>query len=512
MSWSRSASFWLSCGLAALGCRQGPDLQVLGESTRLPRDDPSPTKSAFFDGKQVTLRGARGETLGVQLRVQGNRQRSVRLELAGDVAQVAAFQVRSIEVTEPSTAMYGPSRGAGAYPDLLEPTAGAVQTSELAYFDVAIPQSTSPGRYEGRLLVDTRAFPVKLDVSTASIDLSREPLVWVFYLPKEIARVHGLADDDGPALLAREDEYHRLFRAHGAFLAADLPPARFEVRRRFVHDVKYWPVAIDTSSDAKLESDVRRWLELFRGSGVTPFAIPVDEPRTTPAKLRARYIAEAVKRAGGGRPELLCAVTDAQAPVYGDAMDVFLSPLNFPATARARAASGERYWTYNGKPPGSGSMILDTDGTALRTWGWIAERYGVELWHAWEGLYFSDRYNDGGPTQVTSDAVTFDERSRGGTDWGNGDGLLAYPGPRASLRLKALRRGLQDRLLLRELSACGGQRAAQRIAERMVPRALGDATGQASWSTDEADWERARREILDGIERECDGRAAALAK
>jgi hypothetical protein len=512
MSWSRSASFWLSCSLAALGCQKGPDVQVLGESTRLPSAEESPAKSAFFDGKQVTLRGARGETLGVQLRVQGARQRSVRLELPADAAQVSGFRVRSLEVTEPSTSMYGPSRGPGQYPDLLEPAVGAVQTAELAYFDVAIPQGTSPGHYEGRLRVDAQVFPVKLDVSTASIDLAREPLVWVFYLPKEIARVHGLADDDGPALLAREDEYHRLFRAHGAFLAADLPPSRFEARRHFVHDVKYWPVAIDTSSDAKLESDVRRWLELFRGSGVTPFAIPVDEPRTTPAKLRARYIAEAIKRAGGGRPDLLCAVTDAQAPVYGDAMDVFLSPLNFPAAARARAGSGERYWTYNGKPPASGSMILDTDGTALRTWGWIAERYGVELWHAWEGLYYSDRYNDGGPTQVELDTLTFDERSRGGSDWGNGDGLLVYPGPRASLRLKALRRGLQDRLLLRELAACGAKHSAQRIAQRMVPRALGEATGRASWSVDEADWEQARREILDGIERGCDARAAALAK
>lgn len=512
MSWSRSASFWLSCSLAALGCRQGPDLQVLGESTRLSRDARSPAQSAIFDGKQLALRGARGETLGVQLRMTGERERTVRLELPTESARVQSFTVQTIPVKEPSTAMYGQSLGPGQYPDVLEPTAGTVKTAELAYFDVAIPAQASPGQYEGRLLVDAQAFPVKLAVSSARIDLSREPFVWVFYLPKEIATVHGLADDDGPALLAREDEYHRLFRAHGAFLAADLPPARFDVRRRFVHGVKYWPVAIDISSDAKLESDVRRWLELFRGSGVTPFAIPIDEPRTTPDKLRARHVAEAIKRAGGGRPHLLCAVTDAQAPIYGDVMDVYLSPQNFPTAARARAATGERYWTYNGKPPGSGSMILDTDGAALRTWGWIAERYGVELWHAWEGLYYSDRYNKGGPTQVTRDPITFDERSRGGSDWGNGDGLLVYPGPRPSLRLKALRRGLQDRLLLRELAACGGAAAAQRIVERMVPRALGEATGKASWSVEEPVWERARREILDGIERQCDGRAAVLAK
>jgi hypothetical protein len=508
MSWSRSASFWLSACLGLAACRQEPDLQVLGESTRLARGARAPARSAVFDGKRVALRGARGETLGVQLRLGGSQKRRARLELPAQAAAVTSFAVRSLEVTEPSTAMYGPSRGAGAYPDVLTPSEGAVESSELAFFDIAIPQSASPGRYEGKLLVDAQAVPVSLEVSPARIDLSREPYVWVFYLPKEIARAHGLQDDDGPALLAREAEYHRLFREHGAFLAADLPPARFDVRRRFMHDVKYWPVAIDISSATAIENDVHRWLELFRGTGVTPFAIPVDEPRTTPDKLRARYVAEAIKRAGGGRPNLLCAVTDAQAPVYGDAIDVYLSPANFPNAARARQSLGERYWTYNGKPPGAGSMILDTDGVALRTWGWIAERYGVELWHAWEGLYFSDRYNKGGPTEVASDPVTFDERSRGGSDFGNGDGVLAYPGPLPSLRLKALRRGLQDRLLLRELASCAGTAAAERIVKRMIPSALGEARGEPSWSLDEPAWEQARREVLSGIEKECHGRAA----
>jgi hypothetical protein len=286
-------------------------------------------------------------------------------------------------------------------------------------------------------------------------------------------------------------------------LAADLAPQRFEARRAFVHDVKYWPVAIDSSSDLAIERDVHEWLRLFQGSSVTPFAIPVDEPHTTADKLRARHVADVIGRAGGGRPRLLRAVTDAWSPVYGDSIDVYLSPANFPAPASARSALGERYWTYNGRPPAAGSMILDTDGTALRTWGWIAERYQVELWHAWEGLYFSDRYNHGGPTDVLRDPLTFDERSRGGSDHGNGDGLLAYPGPLASLRLKALRRGLQDRLLLRQLAACGARDEAARIVQRVVPRALGEAHGKASWSIDESTWEQARLQVLDAIEREC---------
>jgi glycosyl hydrolase family 123 len=210
-----------------------------------------------------------------------------------------------------------------------------------------------------------------------------------------------------------------------------------------------------------------------------------------------------IGQAGGGRPGLLRGVTDVAAQSYGDTMDVFLSPANFVSDALAREPRGERFWTYNGRPPAAGSMILDTDGVALRTWGWIAQRYDVELWYAWQGLYFTDRYNHGGPTDVMRDPITFDERSRGGSDWGNGDGLLAYPGALPSLRLKELRRGLEDRLLLRELAACGGTDRARRIVRRMVPRALGDAKKTRSWSIEEPVWEQARLEVLDAIEALC---------
>jgi len=425
--------------------------------------------------------------------------------LPAAAARVESFAVGSLRVREPSTRMYGPTRGKGLYPDILTPVHPPVRTSDLAYFDVAISRSAAPGRYAGTLSMNERTFAVQLDVDRVSVDLARDPLVWAFYLPKEVARAHGVEDGDDSRLVAIEARYHRLFRAHGVLLAADLPPDRFAARRRFVRDTRYWPVAVELSSDATIERDVQRWLELFRDSPVTPFVIPVDEPRDVAAKRRARHIAEVIGRAGGGRPHLLRAVTDVASPVYGNAFDVFISPKNLPAIARARRHTGERFWTYNGRPPRAGSMILDTDGVALRTWGWIASRYGVELWYAWEALYFSDRYNRGGPTDVMRDPVTFDERARGGADFGNGDGVLVYPGPLPSLRLKALRRGLTDRLLLVQLEACGGGAVAGEIARRMVPRALGDATGAAAWPTSEADWERARREILDAIEDRCHG-------
>jgi hypothetical protein len=385
---------------------------------------------------------------------------------------------------------------------VLVPVAGPVTGGDLAYFDIAIGRAARPGRHSGELHVGERIIPVVLDVVRGRIDLARDPLVWAFYLPREIAHAHGLLDDDSPELLAREATYHDLFRAHGVLLAADLSPVRFAPRRSFVHDVQYWPVAIDISSDAAITDDVHRWLELFRDLPATPFAIPIDEPKGVEQRQKARHIAEVIGLAGGGRPSLLRGVTDVASPDYEDVIDVFLSPRNLPADEAAKR-KGQRFWTYNGRPPEAGSMILDTEGTALRTWGWIAYRYDVELWYAWEGLYFSDRYNGGRRIDVLREPITFDERSRGGTDWGNGDGVLVYPGPLPSLRLKALRRGLEDRLLLRELETCGMGDLSRRFARRIVPRALDEAGAVPAWPTDESEWERARNEILNSIEEYC---------
>src|SRR5262249_8952141 len=174
-------------------------------------------------------------------------------------------------------------------------------------------------------------------------------------------------------------------------------------------------------------------------------------------------------------------------PEYGDAIDLYISP-------RAVHLTGDRVprWTYNGAPPSAGAMVLDAESPGMRTWGWISWRWQVPLWYVWDALYWHDRHNRRSPPLPARPLhlrrpVSFDD----GEDHGNLDGVLALPGCKPTLRLAALRRGYQDRLLL-ELAAACDQLATNQLAAELVPRALGDADATTAWPTGEVTWEAAR--------------------
>ena len=473
---------------------------MTGESTKVRLGDPLPAESAIFDGERVRLRGGRGEVLGVV--VWRAAPDEVPVALAIDGAEVAGHQVRHHVVRRPSTRMWGPSRGRGAWPDRLVPVAGAVPTTRAAYFAVTVPRGASPGLHAGTLTVGDRAVPVELEVDAIELpDLGAAPRVWAYYDPREIARAAGVTGD---AAFAAELAWSAMFRAHGVAASPDMGLADWPRRRPQVEGLGLVPVVLP-SDPAEEEAAVRGWVDALAGTPFQPFSIPIDEPRRLWQKLAVRERAARVRAAGAGR--FLYVVTDRPHFVYGDLVDVHASPF---AVTREGPRPGT-LWTYNGTPPFAGAMILDTDGVALRTWGWIAHRWQVPLWYVWDAAYWSDRHNArrrGGPrfpppTDLDADAVTFDD----GEDHGNLDGVLAFWGawgPEPSLRLAALRRGLQDRALLELLATCAGPAAADELAAELVPTALGDAgrpgdSRPGSWPTDEAAWEAARHRILDAI-------------
>ena len=461
------------CALATCACRRadpGPPLQVLGESARLRSGDPLPRTSPYFDGTMVALLAARGETLGLQVWQRGAAGTPVTLTLPG--ARVEAFAVQPVHVARPSTGMYGGSHGAGDYPDGL--VAAAAPATDPAYFEITAPRSTA-----GELVVGARHIPVI--VSVVPVTLPPLPTsVWAYYNAKELG-----GTDQAPS--AAERACIAMFRGHGVLLSPDLPPDAWPARRDLVAGFPYVPAVISTEP-GQAHGDVGEWIRQTRGTGQVPFAIPIDEPHTGKDRFRVRVLGDAAHDAGAGPGRFLFAVTDEPRLEYGDAVDLYI-------TLRARLADRFPRWTYNGAPPHAGAMVADAEAPGLRTWGWIAWRWNIPVWYVWDALYWHDRHNHRtAALDPARDAVSFDD----GDDHGNLDGVLALPGCQPTLRLAALRRGLEDRALLELASKCEPARAAA-IAERMVPRALGDARGGSapSWPRDEAAWEHARVELLE---------------
>jgi hypothetical protein len=477
----------------------GPALQVVGESTKVRLGQPLPASSPFFDGREVRLRAARGEVLGVQVLRSGADAVPVALTLAVPGIAVDAFTVDHLPVVRPSTGMYGPSTGKGSYPDRLTPGEQPLTMTRAAFFDVRVGSDVAAGVHTGELRVGTGKYPVHVRVDDVVLpSIAAEPRVWAYYDPREVAHDEGV-ESSTDAAWEIEKRHAALFRAHGVYASPEWRVSDAERRQPLSTGVSFVPVILPRDPEP-LRAAIAFFGERVRATGQRAFAIPIDEPRAPEAKQEVRALAQLVRDSGGGR-DVLFAVTDTPHEIYGDLIDVYISPY---AVHRERAPGRAELWTYNGSGPVAGSMILDTHGVDLRTWGWIAHRWRVPLWYVWDALYWHDRYSARRKkvarasipiSPVDRDAVTFDD----GGDHGNLDGVLAFPGVRPSLRLKVLRRGQQDRVLLSLAAACHAA-AVDALAAKMVPVALADAPkppGRGAWPVDEESWETARQALLD---------------
>lgn len=535
MKTQRYGSLVLATALAALACRSSEPvgflgIQIMEDADRRSSTDALPASSPIFDGDVVRLTAARGETVGLTVwqgkvataraeRAAGKpaltpeevsrtaRPVTLRFTTAdgavGGSLAVAGFEVEWLEVVQPSTTMYGGSRGAAWYPDAL--SAAEAPRTDPAYFDIAVSSDAAPGLMHGQLHVGERVILVELTVSPAiAPSITRSPWVWAYYDPRELAWRAGVPVDS-EANITAEARCAAMFRAHGVMATPELVPSEWPRRREQVAGSKYVPVLLPREP-AEMAEAARFWTEAFGPTDQLGFAIPIDEPRSDDRRREVVALGQELQRQRGPGGRLLLAVTDVPRPIYGSAVDIFISPR---AISRKQPASAppER-WTYNGNPPYAGSMVVDAGNSDLRTWGWIGFRWDVPLWYVWDALYWHDRHNAKraglprpGRAMSPSEGVTFND----GGDQGNRDGVLAVPGApgdletpcRPTLRLKTLRRGVFDRALLTAARCAATADAVDALAAGVVPFALADAFS-ATWSRGLAAerWTRARAELL----------------
>jgi hypothetical protein len=526
----------------------GPEplsVRLLGDSTKLRRFDPlPPAHRARAAAGTFELHAARNEVIAFQVLIRRgsagpSRARITTATLVGPDGyqlQPVLFEEQLLTVHQPSSAMYGPgSPGPGSYPDPLVPLGGPLTLragNRLVWVDLTVPADAPPGTYRSTVRVDAEGQlierPISLEVHRAILPHDRRQLVMVYYDDHLLRRTLGLS---GERFHAVERAYHELAHAHGAYLVTD---PSLENMSRFLpmlsgslykdgpgrgQGAPYWPVDLMASTRPAVQAAAARTMRWFRSRGLRtqPFVYLSDEPATRAEYQRIRRMARWIKGAPPPGDKLPVMVTEQVAPddptwpSLTGAVDYWVSPLNFPQPAASRRrSSAERFFTYNGREPLSGSQLLDAAGVSTRTWGWIAFRYRFDLWFLWQGLYFRDTHNGGPPADVYREPITFDQRRRGNDedfDFGNGDGVLFYPPrqkdgrPVPSLRLKMIRRGVQDRLYLLVAEACGHRDKARAIARALLPRALGEARGcSTSWPKQGEPWEAARRALLELID------------
>jgi hypothetical protein len=513
---------------------------IIGDSTKLRRFDGLPPGA---EARSVDLLAARGETVAFQVVLRRARRGAPRARVTldpfvgpggGPSIAPRLFEARTLVVRERSSAMFGPgSPGPGTYPDPLVPLGPPGASAEVAlwhgnrlvWIDLPVPAELPPGRYRSRLRVEPGAVEREVSLEVLPVRLpAASSLFMIYYSPNIIRRTLGIK---GAAFEELERAYHRLVHAHGAYLATD--PVELEDLERLLPVLRgelfadgqgppYWPVDLEPhrSDRERFQAAAAATVRWFRRHRLRtrPFVYLADEPASREDYERVRRLARWVHEAPAPGNELPVMVTEQVEPeepgwpsLIGS-VDYWVSSLNFPHPAlERRKTTRERFFTYNGLEPEAGSMMIDAPGVSPRTWAWIAHRFDIPMWFYWNGTYYYDKHNGGTPRPldvVYTDPLTFDQRRKGkDCAFGNGDGVVVYPPlapgapPVASMRLKALRRGAQDRRLLLLAESCGRRALVRELSRKLLPRTMNESRGcRTSWPTEEKPWENARRRLL----------------
>lgn len=436
------------------------------------------------------------------------------------------------------------------------------------WVDVAIPRDAPPGRYAGSLRVTAAGHAraeVRIELSVYGFDLPARPQLFA-WVPLYSWRLYQREEFEGLDAAARREITQRYFRmAHDHRFATqimdDQPDLEWDVAKgRLIradwaaYDALNGPVLGGSlfedreppalwkvggfvwwgarpgdgpnfggnyEKDSELTPAHRLALgeyahevaRHFRERGWSksrPFMYMIDEPDLKESPNLARIVkayGEALHDAREGIAHLVT-IGPEQTPLALGAVDIWATwgAGYYPRRMRERQSRGELTWFYQQHEPFVGGNCINNEGLGMRTWPWIAWRYGVDGVFLWVGNFWDEApYSN----------------SKNWNDTLLGNGVFFYPGaglpsigfpklrgPVSSFRMKALRRGLFDYEYFQLLRSLGGH--PDPIVARVVHSALNAREYEpywehplwgrpGDWSHDPADWEAARWQVAQEI-------------
>ncbi|MFC1852037.1 glycoside hydrolase domain-containing protein [candidate division CSSED10-310 bacterium] len=224
-----------------------------------------------------------------------------------------------------------------------------------------------------------------------------------------------------------------------------------------------------------------------------------DEPNTFEAYQYVRALGNALRTAALEHIKVLVVeqtIPDAQTwgDLYG-AVDIWVPHFTLfdPANAAQRQSLNEQIWTYTALTEWGGGLSWQTDLPLLNyripTWiSWRSNISGLLYWSMayWWSLAYPDPWNQ---------PQTYLNEWLGQKYYYNGEGVLVYPADKVgyhgiapSLRLKALRDGIEDFEYLAIIQRLGLSEQALKIVEPL-------ARTFSSFETDPVRYEQARAEL-----------------
>ena len=247
------------------------------------------------------------------------------------------------------------------------------------------------------------------------------------------------------------------------------------------------------------------------------YAYPIDEPSRSQRGFVEQY-ADFVHANAPGVPFMV--TTDPVTMEYRllSDVDIYAHKLHFFYRDMERwiepiRRSGGKVWIYSHATTHQKDVpmfLVDKPFAESRAQGWFAYHTRADGW-----LYFNIaawRYHDGSRRDPYVDALSYSTTYQGGPMNANGDGSLAYPGyypaeglviqgspPVSSLRMEALRDGLEDYEYLKLLEARNGRATADAQVARLIGAPAGVPAGGVptfpAYSKDHESYETVRDDI-----------------
>lgn len=271
------------------------------------------------------------------------------------------------------------------------------------------------------------------------------------------------------------------------------------------------------SNKEEVQQQSNLWVKWFQKNApdVTYFWYLIDEPSEDKydwIKERARW----VKSNPNSGKSLPIFTTEHYNPDLEGAIDIWAAfdGVNLDALPKIRNNGGD-HWFYNGNRPRYGSVILEGAAVDLRVNSWIMYKYDIDTHFIWRGAHW--QHNLLGPKRflhqnIFKNPLTFINDDG---DFGNGDGILFYPGRMPfypeedrglnkvlpSIRLKNIRRGQQDAVLMKMVEENVGREKVLEIINDAVPKAMSEVSMDepVPWSEEGKYYIEARRKLLENL-------------